>query len=92
MQLRLPWILSRKRMVAALVADGALFALLYFLLYELRFGVWPSLSLRIAALLVIWSLGSYVIGRYSGRANSGHQLHTLNLVGRQLIATSFVLS
>ena len=92
MQLRLPWILSRKRMVAALVADGALFALLYFLLYELRFGVWPSLSLRIAALLVIWSLSSYVIGRYSVRTISGHELHALNLIGRQLIATGFVLS
>lgn len=79
-------------MVAALVADGALFALLYFLLYELRFGVWPSLSLRIAALLVIWSLSSYVIGRYSVRTISGHELHALNLIGRQLIATGFVLS
>ena len=92
MQLRLPWILSRKRLVAALVADGALFALLYFALYQFRFGVWPGLSLRMAVLLVIWSLTSYVIGRYSGRSNGGHELHVLNLFGRQLIATGFVLS
>ena len=93
MQLRTPWILSRKRLVAALAADGALFALIYCSLYELRFGVWPGLSLRIAVLLVIWSLSSYVIGRYSGRATStsGHELHALNLVGRQLIETGFVL-
>ena len=92
-QLRTPWILSRKRLVAALAADGALFALIYCSLIELRFGVWPGLSLRIAVLLVIWSLSSYVIGRYSGRATStsGHELHALNLVGRQLIATGFVL-
>ena len=92
MQLRLPWILSRKRLVAALAADGVLFASLYFALYELRFGVWPAFSVRIAALLVIWSLSSYVIGRYSGRANSGHDLHALNHVCRQLVATLFVLS
>ena len=92
MQLRFPWILSRKRLVAALAADGALFVLIYCSLYELRFGVWPTFSLRIAALLVIWSLSSYVIGRYSGRANSGHEIHTLNHVCRQLVATLFVLS
>ena len=92
MQLRTPWILSRKRLLAALAADGALFALLYFALYELRFGIWPGFSVRIAVLLVIWSLSSYIIGRYSGRSNTGHELHALNLVGRQLIATGFVLS
>ena len=92
MQLRTPWILSRKRLLAALVADGALFALLYFVLYELQFGVWPGLSLRIAVLLVIWSLSSYVIGRYSGLAKNGQDLHALNLVCRQLVATVFVLS
>lgn len=92
MQLRLLWIFSRKRLVAALVADGALFTFLYFMLYEFRFGIWPGLSLRIAALLLIWSLGSYVIGRYSGRANSAHELFSLNPVGRHLIATGFVLS
>ena len=92
MQLRTPWILSRKRLLAALVSDGALFALLYFAFYELRFGVWPGLSLRIALLLVMWSLSSYIIGRYSGPASSGHSLHAFNQVGRQLVATGFVLS
>ena len=92
MQLRTPWILSRKRLLVALVADGALFALLYFAFYELRFGVWPGLSLRIAVLLVIWSLSSYIIGRYSGPASSGHGLHAFNQVGRQLVATGLGLS
>ena len=92
MQLRTPWILSRKRLLAALVADGALFALLYFAFYELRFGVWPGLSLRIAVLLIIGSLSSYIIGRYSGPASSGGNLHALNQVCRQLVATGFVLS
>ena len=41
---------------------------------------------------MIWSLSSYVVGRYSGRANTGHEFHALNLIGRHLIATGFVLS
>ena len=92
MQLRTPWILSRKRLLVALAADGALFGLLYFALYELRFGIWPGFSVRIAVLLVIWSLSSYIIGRYSGPGNTGRELHALNSVGKQLIATGFVLS
>ena len=72
-------ILSRKRLLAALAADGALFGLLYFALYELRFGIWPGFSVRIAVLLVIWSLSSYIIGRYSGPGNTGRELHALNL-------------
>ena len=55
-----------KRLLAALAADGALFGLLYFALYELRFWYLARFSVRIAVLLVIWSLSSYIIGRYSG--------------------------
>ena len=85
MQLRPPWILSRKRLVCTVVADGALFALLYLALYELRFGVRPGLSLHMAVLLVIWSLSSYVIGRYSGRDKNGNELHALNLLAVNLL-------
>ena len=63
MQLSLPWILSRKRLIAALIADGILFAFLYYALYGWRFGVWPGPSPRLALLLSIWCLTSYV-GRY----------------------------
>ena len=92
MQLKPLWILSRKRLISILVADGALFLLLYLALYELRFGVRPGLSLHMSVLLVVWSLSSYVIGRYSGRDKKGNELHALNLVGSQLVATGFVLS
>lgn len=91
MQLRLPWILSRKRLLIAVIADGSLFALLYYALFEWRFGVWPGFSPRLAALLAIWSLSSYVIGRYSGRASTSHERHPWLLVGKQLIGTGFVL-
>lgn len=91
MQLRLPWILSRKRLLIAVLADGSLFAFLYFALYKWRFGVWPGFSPRLAVLLAIWSLSSYVIGRYSGRAGAGHERHAWHFVGRQLIGTGFVL-
>ena len=43
-------------------------------------------------LLVIWSLSSYIIGRCCGPGNTGRELHALNSVGKQLIATGFVLS
>lgn len=91
MQLSLPWILSRKRLIAAVVADGVLFAFLYYSLYWWRFGVWPPVSPRLAVLLTIWSLASYVIGRYvsGGRRGSGRE--TWDFVGKQLIGTGTVL-
>ena len=64
MKLSLPWILSRKRLIAAVIADGVLFSFLYYVLYEWRFGIWPAVSPRLALLLAVWSLTSYVIGRY----------------------------
>lgn len=64
MQIRLPWILSRKRLVAAAVLDGVLFAALYYVLFQSRFCRWPGFSPRLAILLGIWMLSSYVLGRY----------------------------
>ena len=91
MQLRLPWILSRKRLIVAVVADAILFALLYYASYIWRFGVWPGFSPRLAVLLMIWSLCSYVIGRYVSGAKNFHVQHIWNFLGKQLICTGFVL-
>ena len=91
MQLRLPWILSRKRLVAAVIADGCLFSFLYYRLFEFRFGSWPVLSSRIAALLIIWTLGSYVIGRYSDWIKIRPHPGIWNFVAKHLIATFLVL-
>ena len=91
MQLSLPWILSRKRLVAAAIADGALFAFLYYALYGWRFGVWPGFSSRLAVLLAIWLLTSYVIGRYVSGAERVSESDTWDFVGKQLICTGAVL-
>lgn len=91
MQLSFPWILSRKRLIAAAVADAILFASLYYTLYEWRFGVWPGLSPRLVVLLVIWSLTSYVIGRYLSGADRFSESGTWDFVGKQLIGTGTVL-
>ena len=90
MHLRLP-ILSRKRLIIAVVADAVLFTCLYYSLYEWRFGVWPDVSSRLALILVIWSLGSYVIGRYDSGAKNGYAQRTWNLLGKQLIGTGLVV-
>ena len=70
MQLRFPWILSRKRLIAAVIADGILFVFLYLCLYEWRFGLWPGVSPRLVVLLSVWSLISYVAGRYVSGADN----------------------
>ena len=85
MQLNLPWILSRKRLIAAVIADGVLFAFLYYLLYAWRFGVWPAVSPRLVLLLVVWSLTSYVIGRYVSGYRRDSETETWDFVGKQLI-------
>ena len=91
MQLSFPWILSRKRLIAAVIADGILFALLYYGLYVGRFGVWPGPSPRLAVLLAIWCLTSYVIGRYVRWVERGAESDAWHFVGKQLINTGTVL-
>ena len=92
MQLNLPWILSRKRLIIAAIADGILFAILYYLLYEWRFGAWPILSPRLLALLAFWALSSYVIGRYSSGASRDQLITVLQLILRQIKGTLLTLA
>ena len=91
MQLNLPWILSRKRLITAVIADGVLFGFLYYALYECRFDVWPTVSPRLALLLAIWSLASYVFGRYVSGDRRGSVCETWSFAGKQLIGTGAVL-
>ena len=91
MQLNLPWILSRRRLIIAVIADGILFAFVYYGLYGWRFGVWPSLSTRLAVLLAIWSLTSYIMGRYVSGAERDSKNDAWDFFGRQLIGTGTVL-
>jgi exopolysaccharide biosynthesis polyprenyl glycosylphosphotransferase len=80
MFLRLPWLLSRKRLLAAVVIDSCLFSLLYIAAFLYRFGSWPGLSSPIGALVTFWLLSSYVIGRYQlVPTGDGSQLLSLAL-------------
>ena len=87
MELRLPWILSRKRLIISAVVDGIIAILLYCMLYRWVFGVWKGFSLSLVALLIIWSLVSYVTGRYPGGDQSYQRFHVWNFIGKQFIAT-----
>ena len=91
MQLSLPWILSRKRLLAAVIADGVLFSFLYYALYVQRFGVWPAVSPRLAVLLAIWSLASYIVGRYVSGDRRDSENEAWDFVGKQLMGTGAVL-
>jgi exopolysaccharide biosynthesis polyprenyl glycosylphosphotransferase len=64
MLLRLPWLSSRKRLLASVVIDSCLFSLLYIAAFLFRFGSLPGVSIPVAALVALWLLSSYVIGRY----------------------------
>ena len=64
MQLRLPWLISRRRLLIAIFVDCLLFSLGYWLVFRARFGVWPEFYLPILLLLGVWIVASYVLGRY----------------------------
>ena len=64
MLLRLPWLLSRKRLLIDLLIDRALFAVLYLGWFRFNFQSWPEFSLPLTWLLEFWLVGSYVLGSY----------------------------
>ena len=53
--------------------------------------MWPAISPRLALLLSIWSLSSYIIGRYASGSNKGSNSNAWDVVVKQLISTSTVL-
>ena len=90
MQVRLPWILSRRRLITAAVLDGALFTTLYYLLFHRSFDRWPGLSFHIALLLIYWLLTSYVVGRFTS-GDSKLQFGAGVSFIRQIYSTALVL-
>ncbi|MCX5937378.1 MAG: exopolysaccharide biosynthesis polyprenyl glycosylphosphotransferase [Cyanobium sp. LacPavin_0920_WC12_MAG_62_9] len=64
MQLRLPWLISRRRLFIAILIDCLLFGLSYGVVFQARFGVWPEFYLPLTWLLEVWLVASYVLGRY----------------------------
>lgn len=89
MLLRLPWLLSRRRLLTAIAIDSGLFSFLYAVAFRYRFGSWPGLSFNVSALVAFWLLIGYVIGRYqvSPFAKRGQFFTLLFLSGVTLSAS-----
>ncbi len=91
MQLRFPWILSRRRLLVAVLIDSALFIVLYNGLFLYRFGRLPDGSIFLQILWGTWVVSSYVLGRYQGvggfRAPS-----TALLIVQQVVTTAAVVA
>lgn len=95
MQLRLPWILSRRRLLAAVSLDSALFVALYNGLFLQRFGRWPDGSIFLLILWATWVLSSYVLGRYQGvegLRSPADSFITLQAVVKAALVVSFSLA
>ncbi len=95
MQLRFPWILSRRRLLVAVTLDSVMFLALYHGLYWHRFGLWPDRPIFLTILWSIWLLSSYVLGRYQGvdglRTTSG-SLFVLQGVVKITLVVAFSLA
>lgn len=95
MQFRLPWILSRRRLLAAVLIDSALCVAIYYVLFLYRFGRWAHGSFSLVILWATWVLSSYVLGRYQGvdgfRTISG-AFHVLQGVVKSIIGIRFSLA
>ena len=86
MQISLPWILSRKRLIAAVIADGALFAFLY---CTLLVALWCCrLSRRIGSTIWFSELCHWALHQ---RRQKFSETETWDFVGKQLIGTGTVL-
>jgi exopolysaccharide biosynthesis polyprenyl glycosylphosphotransferase len=62
--IRLPWLITRRRLLTAVLIDVGIFAGLYSVCFQQRYGSSPAWSPEMALLLVFWLLTSYVQGRY----------------------------
>ena len=91
MQLRLPFLLSRKRLITAALLDGCLFAALYYGMFYWSFERWPGISIRIGCLLVVWLAGSYVFGRYTTANEYKTRVRFGILVIQQSVSTFIML-
>ena len=91
MELRLPWIFSRRRLLLCMVVDSGLFILLYNYLFFSDYGHRPETSFVSIVLLASWILSSYVIGRYQ-RIDGCSSAEILLVLFQALIKTLLVIS
>ena len=88
MQFRMPWIVSRRRLIVAVLFDCALFFILYYVLFLQRFGRFPDTSIFLPLLWSIWLFSSYVLGRYQCSVTVGGNftgLLILQVIGRTIL-------
>jgi len=86
MMLRLPWLYSRKRLLAAVVIDAGLFSFLYIVAFMFRFRALPGISLPIGTMIAFWLLSSYVVGRY----HAAHSVLSAEVI-KSFLGTGLVL-
>ena len=66
MSVRLPWILSRRRLLVAVLLDSFLSVTLSNYLYRTSSLLLPEASALFGVLCITWLITSYVVGRYQG--------------------------
>ena len=66
MSVRLPWILSRRRLLVAVLLDSFLSVTLSNYLYRSSSLLLPEASALFCVLCITWLITSYVVGRYQG--------------------------
>ena len=91
MQIRFPWIISRKRLLVAAFLDGVIFAVIYCGYFYIRFERAPFVSARLILLLLLWTLCSYVFGRYINGREYKYQRLGLEVI-QSFLRTLVVLS
>jgi exopolysaccharide biosynthesis polyprenyl glycosylphosphotransferase len=64
MLIRLPWLISRRRLLVAVLIDLGIFSVLQNICFPSRYDGWSLLSSPIPFLLLLWLVNSYVCGRY----------------------------
>ena len=65
MSWRAPWLRERIALVVLALWDFLVIAIVYSINYWWRTSTWPGLTQALAALIVVWLGGSYLLGRYT---------------------------
>ena len=92
MELRLPWILSRKRLISAVAVDTVIFVIAFLSIDYFYNSALVTSSLFIF-LSTFWLLGSYVLGRFVSGGSKSKYIDLRAYIRSQLLATTtlFVL-
>jgi exopolysaccharide biosynthesis polyprenyl glycosylphosphotransferase len=64
MLIRLPWLITRRRLLIAVLIDIVIFVVSYSYGFQMHYGSWPVWSPALMLLLLFWLVTSYVQGRY----------------------------